>query len=490
MTATATRGVGFSVNGTAVEIGGPGGRRLLDVLRGDLGLTGTKEGCGEGECGACSVLIDGELVNSCLVPLRQVEGRQVTTVEALADGDLLDPLQAAFLKTGGAQCGFCTPGMLLAGHAFLASGTAPGEDAVREAIAGNLCRCTGYMQIVEAIQIAAINAGDAGIGRSAGRALARPADEQSRAGDEPSFAGDEPSFAGGATWGGSGGRAPTGGPELVPARTLDAALRILAETPLRPIAGGTDVMVELAAHGAPGSAPLLDIRSLQELQGIRLEHGELFVGALTTYAEMRRSPLVAEHLPALAEMAAMVGAVQVQNRGTLGGNIVNASPAGDMLPVLLATDASIVLIGLRGERTVPAAAFWTGYRRTARAADELVLGVRVPLPAGRTVRVRKVGTRRAQAISKVVMAVAWREQDGAWRDVRVALGSVAERPVRALRTEALLEGTLPTAQIADRASAAVAAEIAPIDDVRSSASYRRAVTGRILRRIVLDAARE
>lgn len=483
MTATVAPGIEFSVNGTAVEIGGPGGRRLLDVLRGELGLTGTKEGCGEGECGACSVLVDGELVNSCLVPLGQVEGSQVTTVEALADGDLLDPLQAAFLKTGGAQCGFCTPGMLLAGHAFLALGTAPSEDAVREAIAGNLCRCTGYVQIVEAIQLAAISAGDAGIGRSTGRAVAQPA-------DKPSPAADEPSLAGGATWGSSGSRAPTDGPEVVVARTLDAALRILAETPLRPIAGGTDVMVELAAHGAPGTAPLLDIWLLEELRGIRLEHGELFVGALTTYAEMRRSPLVAEHLPALAEMAGMVGAVQVQNRGTLGGNIVNASPAGDMLPVLLATDASIVLAGLRGERTVPAAAFWTGYRRTARAADELVLGVRVPLPAGRTVRIRKVGTRRAQAISKVVMAVAWREQDGAWWDVRVALGSVAERPVRALRTEALLEGTLPTAQIADRASAEVAAEIVPIDDVRSSASYRRAVTGRILRRIILDAAGE
>jgi xanthine dehydrogenase small subunit len=249
-------------------------------------------------------------------------------------------------------------------------------------------------------------------------------------------------------------------------------------------------MVELAAHGSPGSAPLLDIRSLQELRGIRLEHGKLFVGALTTYAEVRRSPLVAEHLPALAQMAAMVGAVQVQNRGTLGGNIVNASPAGDMLPVLLATDASIVLAGLRGERTIPAAAFWTGYRRTARASDELVLGARIPLPAGRTVRVRKVGTRRAQAISKVVMAVAWCAQDGAWRDVRVALGSVADRPVRALRTETLLEGTATTPQVADRAAAAVATEIAPIDDIRSSASYRRAVTGRILRRIILDAAEE
>jgi CO/xanthine dehydrogenase FAD-binding subunit len=203
---------------------------------------------------------------------------------------------------------------------------------------------------------------------------------------------------------------------------------------------------------------------------------------------MRRSALVAAHLPALARMAALVGAVQVQNRGTLGGNMVNASPAADMLPVLLATDASIVLARLRGERTIPAAAFWTGYRQTARAADELVLGVRIPLPPGRIVEVRKVGTRRAQAISKVVLAVAWRPLDGAWRDVRVALGSVADRPVRALRTEALLEGVRPSVQLADRAGVSVAAEIAPIDDVRSSAAYRRAVTGRILRRIVLDAA--
>jgi xanthine dehydrogenase small subunit len=477
MTETLARGAAFSVNGTPVEVVGPGGRRLLDVLRGDLGLTGTKEGCGEGECGACSVLIDGDLVNSCLVPLRQAEGHNVTTVEALADGDRLDSLQAAFLETGGAQCGFCTPGMLLAGHAFLASGAAPSDDAVREAIAGNLCRCTGYTKIVEAIRLAAVETAGEGIGRSFGREPDRPVGE-TRPG------------AADAARDGAGGRAPTGGPEVVTARTLDAALRILAETPLRPIAGGTDLMVELAAHGNPGSAPLLDIRSVQELQGIRFEGGELFVGALTTYAELRRSPLVTEHLPALAQMAAMVGAVQVQNRGTLGGNIVNASPAGDMLPVLLATDASVVLTGMRGERTIPAAAFWTGYRRTARASDELVLGVRIPLPAGRVVRVRKVGTRRAQAISKVVMAVAWRAQDGAWRDVRVALGSVADRPVRAHGTEALLEGELPTPDVAERASATCAAEIAPIDDVRSSASYRRAVTGRVLRRVILDATGE
>ena len=146
------------VNGDTVSVDAPGMRRLLDVLREDLGLTGTKEGCGEGECGACSVLVDGAPVDACLVPLCQVEGARVETVEGLASGETLDLLQAAFLETGGAQCGICTPGMLMAGHAFLAGlepGTVPDDEAIRTAIAGNLCRCTGYTKIVEAIALAA-----------------------------------------------------------------------------------------------------------------------------------------------------------------------------------------------------------------------------------------------------------------------------------------------------------------------------------------------
>jgi carbon-monoxide dehydrogenase small subunit len=156
--------ISFVVNGAPTEIDVPGMRRLLDVLREDLGLTGTKEGCGEGECGACTVLLDGAVVDACLVPICQVEGANIRTVEGLARGpeagaagstDHLDSLQAAFLQTGGAQCGICTPGMLMAGHAFLASGAPPTDEAIREAIAGNLCRCTGYTKIVEAIALAA-----------------------------------------------------------------------------------------------------------------------------------------------------------------------------------------------------------------------------------------------------------------------------------------------------------------------------------------------
>jgi carbon-monoxide dehydrogenase small subunit len=148
-------GYRFLVNGDPVELDVPGMRRLLDVLREDLGLTGTKEGCGEGECGACSVLVDGAVVDSCLVPICQVDGHAVRTVEGLAIGGELDALQRAFLETGGAQCGICTPGMLMAARAFLDSGADATDDSVREAIAGNLCRCTGYTKIFDAVAQAA-----------------------------------------------------------------------------------------------------------------------------------------------------------------------------------------------------------------------------------------------------------------------------------------------------------------------------------------------
>ena len=140
------------VNGEAVELDVPGMRRLLDVLREDLRLTGTKEGCGEGECGACSVLLDGLVVDACLVPMCQVEGTDVRTVEGLADADgRLSPLQRSFLERGGAQCGICTPGMLMAAQAYLEAGGGPADESIREAIAGNLCRCTGYTRIIESI---------------------------------------------------------------------------------------------------------------------------------------------------------------------------------------------------------------------------------------------------------------------------------------------------------------------------------------------------
>lgn len=269
--------------------------------------------------------------------------------------------------------------------------------------------------------------------------------------------------------------------------TLADAYRLLTGGLLRPIAGGTDVMVQI--NGEIGKPPrrLLDLWHLDELRGIHRDGDDLVLGALTTYTELRRSRLVGEFLPELSDAAATIGAAQIQNRGTLGGNIANASPAGDTLPLLLATDAHIVVGGARGERAIAAHDFWTAYRQTAMAPDELVVRVRIPLVTGRQVRFRKIGTRRAQAISKVVMALAWVEADGTWTDVRLALGSVAERPIRAWETEQILSGAVPDERTADRAVTALAAEIHPIDDVRSTAAYRLAVATRVLHRLIREA---
>ena len=272
---------------------------------------------------------------------------------------------------------------------------------------------------------------------------------------------------------------------------LSAAYELLADgdaAPWRPLAGGTDLMVQITGEMGEPPARILDIWGVDELRGIEIADGVLSIGALTTYTELRRSAVVAEAVPALPAAAATIGAAQIQNRGTIGGNVINASPAGDTLPVLLAVGAEMVLGSARGERVVAADDFWPSYRTTARRDDELLLRIRVPIVPGREVRFRKVGTRRAQAISKVVMALAWRTaDDGPWTDVRLALGSVAATTVRSRGAEAAMEGRRPERETADAAVAALTAEIAPIDDVRSTADYRRTVAGRVLHRLIRDA---
>jgi len=282
-------------------------------------------------------------------------------------------------------------------------------------------------------------------------------------------------------------------PPVVSPHSLAEALDAVADGRTRPIAGGTDLMVALTGELGEPPERVVDLWGLDELRGIAVGSDGIVLGALTTYTEIRRSALCREHLPGLVEAAATIGAAQIQNRGTLGGNIANASPAGDTLPVLLALDASFALVSARGERTVPASEFWTGYRTTALAPDELVARIHVPFAPGREVRFRKVGTRRAQSISKVVMAVAWSDGAGAsaqaheWRDVRVAVGSVAATTVRATATEAAIEGRAPNPETADLAAETLAGELHPIDDVRSTAEYRRVVAARVLHRIIREA---
>ncbi len=260
-------------------------------------------------------------------------------------------------------------------------------------------------------------------------------------------------------------------------RALDDALGMLADEPeLVPIAGATDLYVSLQA-GTLASRRFLDVWPLHRLRRITRRDGMLAIGALATFAQLIRSRHVQAHLPMLARAAALIGGIQIRNRGTLGGNIGNASPAGDLLPVLAAADAAVVLLSRSGERRVPLTLFFPGYRRTVRGPGELIVRVEVPPVVGMQ-WFRKVGMRSAQTISKVVMAGVRADRP------RIAFGSVAPTVVRTPRTEAVLAGGASM----DEAAEQLAGEIAPIEDLRSTAEYRRMVAINLLRRFWVETA--
>lgn len=279
-----------------------------------------------------------------------------------------------------------------------------------------------------------------------------------------------------------------------PRRLRDALVFLAVDEAARPspLAGGTDLFVALNDGHAPARR-YLDLTRLDELRGVARDGGalgDLRLGALATYTDLRRSSLVARRAPALAEMAATVGAPAIQNRGTLGGSLANASPASDPAPLLQALDARIELAGLEGgrggrivRRVVPSAEFFTGYRTTAARPHELIVAVRVPgeALAGWRIGYRKVGARRAQAISKVVLAVALKlDRRRRVLDARVSIGSVAPVTLLCGAAAAALRGARLDADAVAAARAALAAEIRPIDDVRSTAAYRSLVAGNLL----------
>ena len=262
--------------------------------------------------------------------------------------------------------------------------------------------------------------------------------------------------------------------DLKRALNLDEALGILRDKPRTPIAGATDVYVALN-FGTFAPRRFLDIWALDELRTIYVHEDTLVIGALTTYSSLIQSHHVNERVPMLVEASRLVGGVQIQNRGTLGGNIANGSPAADGVPVLSATDAIVVLRSIDGERRVPINSFYTGYRQTVMQPDELIVAIEIPHVEG-TQWFRKVGTRAAQAISKIVMAVVKAPSP------RIALGSVAPTVIRVPETEA----ALAKGASVDDAAGILGREIVPIDDVRSTADYRRQVSMNLLRRCFGD----
>jgi OHCU decarboxylase len=270
--------------------------------------------------------------------------------------------------------------------------------------------------------------------------------------------------------------------ELIAPGTLHAVVSLLANEPGQwlPIAGGTDVMVQYAAGKLP-TRKLISIWNLTELQGIEILPGEIRIGAGCTYTELREHNVIAQEFPLLASAARWTGGIANQNRGTLGGNIVNASPAADSLPALLAYEAVLIVVSVRGERRIPYLGFHTGYKKMKLAPDELIRAIAlVRRFSGYLHYARKVGAREAQAISKVCVAALGRLRDGVIDDVRIGLGSVAPVPLRLTEVEQMLKGKAVEPELLHLARKAAAAAIEPIDDIRSTAKYRAAVAGNLV----------
>lgn len=268
--------------------------------------------------------------------------------------------------------------------------------------------------------------------------------------------------------------------------SLDEVYELLARhgSHAKIIAGGTDLMVLMNARQL-AARRFIDIWGLNELRGVSDEGETIRIGALTTYTQLIKSPGIQHHIPALVEASRTIGAVQIQNRGTIGGNIVNASPAGDSLPVLAAFDAEVEIGSLRGVRRIGFNQFYIGYRKTVMEPDEIALAVRMPkLRSGERSFFYKVGTRRAQAISKVAMAVRAEMSDGVINSINIGLGSVAPTVMRAVQTEALLANKTLDIPLIRQAARTISKEVAPITDMRSTEHYRRTITGNVIVKIL------
>ncbi|WP_216898150.1 xanthine dehydrogenase small subunit [Nocardia alni] len=476
---------------------------LLDFLR-HWGFTASKEGCAEGECGACSVLVarpgiprggraggvaehsrtEWVAVNACLMPVAALDGQEVVTAEGLGTPKALHPVQREMAVRGGSQCGYCTPGFVCsmaaeyyradrspadvaaangsvhAGDDLTANGPTHPVDPEHghngfdlHALSGNLCRCTGYRPIRDAAF--AVGTPDA---------------------DDP--------FA---------HRRDQAPPETVPTvlerdgraflrpPTLARALELLREHPDAVVAAGcTDWGVEVNIRGRRADY-VVAIERLPELRDLRVEPDRIELGAALTLTEIERR--LDGRVPLLAELFPQFASRLIRNTATLGGNLGTGSPIGDSPPVLLALGASVVLADADGEREVDLAEYFTGYRRSVRRPDELIRAVRIPRPLSPFAGFHKIAKRRFDDISSVAVAFALDVENGMVRSARIGLGGVAATPIRAYDVEAALVGRAWTSDTVDAAAEILAAQGTPMDDHRASARYRSAMLGQSLRKL-------
>ena len=468
-------------------------RTLLDLLREDLACTGTKEGCGEGDCGACTVVLaeaDGEqlrfrAVNSCIRLAHSIDGKALWTVEDLAGADgRLHPAQEAMVRCHASQCGFCTPGFVMSlfgmYQTHVARGQAIGRALAQQELSGNLCRCTGYRPILDAAQPMAglpRTAIDEGVLlvqlRQLGQVADAPAPVSSAIAVAPAR---QPGHA---------DLAPGPGQAYLAPRTLAALLQARAAHPdAQVVAGCTDVGLWITKQHRRFDK-LLDVTRAAELRRIERYPHHVAIGAAVplhdAYAALVRDR------PQLQVFANRFAGLPVRNSGTLGGNVANGSPIGDSMPLLIALGTNVVLMSTRGHRDMPLEALYTGYRQNVMAADELLAWVKVPLPVdGETMRVYKISKRFDDDISALCLAVNLRLEAGQVVHASIGVGGVAATPVRARRAEAVLTGGQWSAELARQAADALRSEFQPISDMRASAAYRTEVLGNLMHRFWLE----
>ena len=438
---TETR-IAFTLNGANVTL--PEGIRptttLLDWLRGEAGLPGTKEGCAEGDCGACTVVLeDGETrapINACLAVLGQLHGRAIRTVEGLGADH---PLPALLAESDGTQCGFCTPGIVMAAWAHTRQAGDP-----HEALAGNLCRCTGYRPIMEA--------------------LAGMTDDGATA---PPFGPATAAFA-------APGQAFFAPTDLAGARTL------LASHPQAwLLAGGTDLGLRFSEH-REHPAEVIFLGNVAALRGASAGPAGLRIGAAEPYSALLA--LCEGEFAPLAGYFARLGSRQIRSLGTLGGNLGTASPIGDALPVLLALGAVVET----SARHIPVAEFLLGYRKNALRPGEIIVAVEIPRPPpGALLAAEKLSRRHDQDISAVSLVAVIECEGGHIRAARLALGGMGPSPARAPAAEAALAGKPFTRETMRVAAPALALDFTPMDDWRGSAAWRMRAAQGLMQRLWL-----
>jgi xanthine dehydrogenase small subunit len=478
----------FLLNGERIDVAGLSpATTLLEYLRDERRLTGTKEGCAEGDCGACTVVLaerDADAlawkpINACLRLLPSVDGRAVFTIESLkSDRGELHPVQQALVDCHGSQCGFCTPGFAMSLFGLYKHARSPSRHAIDDALSGNLCRCTGYRPIIEAaLRMYALPAPGGwrapGVSGDGSRIVTK--DEALLATQLAMLArSDALEYAhDGRRW-----HAP---------RTLDALATACAARPdARIVAGMTDVALEVTKQHRDLD-DVIYIGDVPELATIREIDGEVEIGAAVAVADAMTA--LDRIWPELHEAWERFASVPIRNSATLVGNVANGSPIGDSMPALLALDARVVLRSTAGERAAPLDGFYPAYRRTARAPGEFVASLRIPKRrAGVLLRGYKISKRRDQDISAVFACFCLTLENDCVRDARIGCGGVAATPVRARRTEAALAGQPWNRATAERAARVLADEFTPIRDMRASAEYRRIVLGNLLRRCWLETA--